>query len=221
MANEMDFLRQLDLVDPEKLAALEVTVIGAGGIGSPVVLALAKMGVRRITVYDDDVVEPHNLPNQWYRMGDVGRPKVEALRDIVHEYTGVEIDAHNERFEDQPVGGVVISGVDSMDTRIAIWNRAMKMNPRVELFIDGRMGGEQFYVYAVRPCDPDDIEWYEKLLYPSAEAAEIPCSARSIVYTLLSIAAEIAAIVKSFVQMNEAPRQIIRDMPTGVLEVNR
>ena len=59
------YWRQTDIVDADRLAELPVTVIGAGATGSFITLALAKMGVRHITVYDDDTVEEHNLPNQF------------------------------------------------------------------------------------------------------------------------------------------------------------
>ncbi|OGL62992.1 hypothetical protein A3C09_03960 [Candidatus Uhrbacteria bacterium RIFCSPHIGHO2_02_FULL_47_44] len=215
--SDMEFLRQLGIVDPEKLAAVEVTVIGAGGIGSPTVLALAKMGVMNIRVYDNDTVERHNLPNQWYRIKDLGKAKVKALREIVEEYTGVQIDACNELFTNQPVSGIVISAVDSMDVRLAIWEQ-IKLNPSVDLYIDGRMGGQQYYTYAVSPCDPDHIEWYEARLYPSSTAAELPCSARSIIFTLLAQAAHISLMVKQFVNQEDILREVIHDLPTGVLE---
>jgi molybdopterin/thiamine biosynthesis adenylyltransferase len=58
------YWRQADLISPEALAAT-VTIVGAGGIGSPVALALAKKGCRTLTRYDPDMVEAHNLPNQF------------------------------------------------------------------------------------------------------------------------------------------------------------
>ncbi len=85
----MNFHRQLDVLDVPRLARTPITVIGAGAVGSFTVLALAKCGAECITVYDDDTVESHNLPNQWYRLTDLGRPKVEALRELVREMTGV------------------------------------------------------------------------------------------------------------------------------------
>lgn len=215
--SEMDFLRQLGIVDPEKLAAIEVTVIGAGGIGSPAVLALAKMGVMHIRVYDNDTIEHHNLPNQWYRIRDVGKQKVEALREIVEEYTGVQIEACNELFTDQSVNGIVISAVDSMDVRLQIWEQ-IKLNPSVDLYIDGRMGGQVYYTYSVSPCDPDHIEWYEERLYPSSKAAELPCSARSIIFTLLGQASHIALMVKQFVNNETVLQEVIHDLPQGFLE---
>ena len=80
----IDYWRQLDILQPDDLVR-PITIIGVGGIGSPVALALTKMGCRRLTLFDPDTIEPHNLPNQLYRLRDVGRPKVEALADLLRE----------------------------------------------------------------------------------------------------------------------------------------
>ena len=64
-----------------RLASVRVGIAGAGGLGSNVAMLLARSGVRQLLVVDGDVVEPSNLNRQCYWPEDVGRPKVEALRD--------------------------------------------------------------------------------------------------------------------------------------------
>ena len=61
-----DFKRQLTLFDPSLYKDVPVVVVGVGGIGSGVLMGLAKMGVSNITVYEDDLIERHNIPNQFY-----------------------------------------------------------------------------------------------------------------------------------------------------------
>ena len=78
------YLRQeiLPEIGPEgqaKWARAQVVVAGAGGLGSTLLPLLAGAGVGRITVFDPDRVEEHNLHRQTiYRMADLGAPKAEA-----------------------------------------------------------------------------------------------------------------------------------------------
>jgi len=194
--------RQLDILDPEKAAKLNVTIIGAGAIGSFTALSLAKIGVTNITVYDDDTVELHNIPNQWYRLSDVGKKKVIALREIIEQFTGVKITAIPEKFDKQKAKGFVISGVDSMDARIGIWQNLKMQFP--QRYLDARMGAEVGEIHMVNPADFDNAEQYEeKHLFPSTEAAPGACTARSTMYCASGLAAIIAAKVSNFI--NQRP----------------
>lgn len=66
----------------KKLKAARVLVVGAGGLGCPVLLYLAAAGVGHIGIVDGDVVDASNLQRQvLYTMADVGKPKVEAAKE--------------------------------------------------------------------------------------------------------------------------------------------
>jgi hypothetical protein len=201
--------RQLDIFRPEQ-ALSPVTVIGAGGIGSPTVMLLAQMGVPDITVLDFDTVEEHNRASQLYPRADVGKAKVASLAETIDRYADCRITVRQERYVDQPLSGLVISAVDNMEARQAIWEQ-LRWNPNVELYVDGRMGGQVFLVLTARPYDPDDVALYEKQLFPDSEAAEIPCTARSIAYNTFGIASEIASVVRMWWIERRAPRSIRKD----------
>src|ERR1700760_2533290 len=65
----------------KKLKASSVLVVGAGGLGSPVLLYLAAAGVGTIGIVDFDVVDDSNLQRQVvFGVDDIGKPKVEAAR---------------------------------------------------------------------------------------------------------------------------------------------
>lgn len=209
----MDFWRQMDLVTVEALET-PVTVIGAGGIGSPTVLALAKMGCSRLIVYDDDRIEPHNLPNQVYRLDQLGMAKVEALAQVVKDFTGVDLEVHCQRVEGQRLSGIVVSGVDSMASRSTIWHGSIRYNPAVQLYVDARMGAEVCRIYSIRPVDPDDVRYYERTLYSDDHAEEAPCTARAIIYNVLAAASLIANQVKKLANGEGLPREIILDLKT-------
>ncbi len=57
-----------------------VGIAGAGGLGSQVAVALARVGVGTLVIADFDIVEPSNLNRQQYFIDQIGLPKVEALR---------------------------------------------------------------------------------------------------------------------------------------------
>lgn len=63
-----------------------VLVVGAGGLGSPVLRLLARSGVEHITVIDDDIVDESNLHRQTlYTAGDVGRSKIECAEQVLRK----------------------------------------------------------------------------------------------------------------------------------------
>ena len=206
----MNFHRQLDVLDVPRLARTPITVIGAGAVGSFTVLALAKSGAECITVYDDDVIEAHNLPNQWYRLVDLGRPKVEALRELVREMTGVEIEIHVTRFTDQPASEVTVCCVDSMDVRIQLWRA---LHPRPTMWIDARMGAEVGKVMCVGAFG----SWYEETLHPSSEAYRAPCTARATMYCASGLAAFIAGQVANYASDRPTRDEITVDFRNALI----
>lgn len=212
----IDYWRQLDLITPDELS-IPIVIIGAGGIGSLTALALAKMGCSRLTVYDPDIVEPHNLPNQFYRLEDINRPKVEALWGVIQAFTGLQIAAIPEAVSEQRLQGVVISGVDSMAARQTIWRGAIRYHSPVELYIDARMGAEVCRIYTIRPTDPEQVRSYEATLYDDAQASEEPCTARAIIYNLLTIAGLIANQVKKYAKGEALETELIFDLKTLTL----
>ena len=70
--------------DPGVLAVLRGSVVGiagAGGLGSTVAVSLTRAGVGRLILADFDKIEPSNLNRQQYFVEQIGRQKVEALRE--------------------------------------------------------------------------------------------------------------------------------------------
>ncbi|MFM2129969.1 MAG: molybdopterin-synthase adenylyltransferase MoeB [Pseudomonadota bacterium] len=112
----------------EKLLKSSVLVVGAGGLGSPLLMYLAAAGVGRIGVVDDDAVDLSNLQRQVIHTTDrIGRPKVEsadeALRAINPE---VKVETHATRLAPANVAGlvagydIVADGSDNFATRFLL-----------------------------------------------------------------------------------------------------
>ncbi len=76
---------EVGLAGQERLAAARVLVIGAGGLGSPVLQYLAAAGVGRIGIMDDDTVDETNLQRQTiFTTSDIGVAKARAAAAYVH-----------------------------------------------------------------------------------------------------------------------------------------
>lgn len=124
-------LREIGGPGQKRLKAAKVLVVGAGGLGSPVLLYLAAAGVGTIGVIDDDVVEGSNLQRQVIHTdGRIGMPKVfsaEVAMKALNPFIVVR-PYHRKLTEEIAVDLVrdydlVLDGTDDFDTRYLV-NRA-------------------------------------------------------------------------------------------------
>lgn len=185
---KLNLSQQMELFDPG--LARPVTVIGAGSVGSQVVLMLAKLGVADITVWDADGVESHNIPMSAYGPEHLGSYKVEALRDLVLGQTGVEIGVRRQMYSGERLRFSVVCCVDTMAARSLIFER-VNNNPLIDLFVDTRTSEEYLEVYSVRPCCADETRQYSKLLYPDDTALRFKCGKHGVIY-VTSLTAAVA-----------------------------
>lgn len=118
----------------------EIHIVGCGSVGSTVAENLARCGVTNMVLWDFDTVEPHNIVNQMFRQQDMGKLKVEALKNILCEINP-EIE---DVIELKPNGwkGGIMSGyiflcVDNIDLRREIVEKHMD-SPYVKAMFDFR-----------------------------------------------------------------------------------
>mgnify|MGYP003576221751 CR=1 FL=1 len=124
-------LDEIGIEGQERLLGSHALVVGAGGLGSPVVLYLATAGVGRITLVDDDVVDLTNLQRQIaHSLARVGRPKAESAREAAAAINPdvlvqpVITRVGTQELDDLvPSADVVLDCCDNFATRQAI-NRA-------------------------------------------------------------------------------------------------
>lgn len=121
-------LREVGGAGQLKLKAARVAVIGAGGIGSAVIPALAGAGVGRITIIDDDLVDLSNLQRQTiFREADIGEGKAERAAAFVTalnpeiEANAVAARVSPDNLADVIAGhDLVLDGCDNFATRLAV-----------------------------------------------------------------------------------------------------
>jgi molybdopterin/thiamine biosynthesis adenylyltransferase len=186
--SELDTTRHAELLKPSEFNT-PIHVIGAGATGSWLTLALAKLGLTNITVWDYDVIEEHNIPNQAYDIDQVGMSKVDALQFLTEHASGTIINKKNQAVEAQRLAGVVFMMVDSMETRKKIWDNSIKMKSAVKLLVEPRMGLDVGRIYNVNPVNQAHIKAYEDTYYSDDEAEVSACGASmTVVTTAMSIA---------------------------------
>lgn len=129
------------LAGQRRLAAARVLVIGAGGLGSPVLQYLAAAGIGRLGIVDDDTVDLSNLQRQvLFTTADVGRPKVVAAAErlaalnpeVAIDPYPVRFLAANARTLVRPYD-VVIDATDSFAARYLI-NDAARLEGKPDVY---------------------------------------------------------------------------------------
>ncbi len=140
----------------QKLKAARALVVGAGGLGSPVLLYLAAAGVGTLGVVDDDRVSLDNLQRQIvHGTRDVGRPKVESAHDAVLDLNPhVIVEAHCTRLDAANAMAlisrydIVIDGSDNFATRYLVSDACYFAGKTLVFAAAGPMDG---YVTTFKP----------------------------------------------------------------------
>lgn len=115
----MDLSKSYEFFQPEKDSA-RVHIIGCGSVGSTVAENLARCGVTKMTLWDFDKVENHNIVNQMFRTEDVGKLKTEALIDILSEINPEikdKAEIKSSGWNGEMLSGYIFLCVDSIELR--------------------------------------------------------------------------------------------------------
>lgn len=160
----------------QKLKAARVLLIGAGGLGSPLVMYLAAAGVGTIGLVDDDTVSLSNLQRQIaHDTPHIGAPKVESARDMVARLNPhISVELHPTRLD---AGNaldiisrydIVADGSDNFATRYLV-SDACYLAGKPLVF--GAVGPFDGYVTTFKPHEkrPDGNPWPSyRCLFPEA-----------------------------------------------------
>ena len=153
-------LPQLGGVGQQKLKAAKIAVVGAGGIGSAVIPALAGAGIGNLTIIDCDEVELANLHRQpLFAEKDEGRSKAGLAAQFVKRLNRfVEVNPKEERIGAENATGLleghdlVIDGSDNFATRLAVSDAsvllAIPLISAAAVQFQGQVG-----LFHRQPCD--------------------------------------------------------------------
>lgn len=218
-----DFSHQRDIFNP-KMFTWPIHIVGLGGIGSALVLPLINLSDSfELHLWDDDKVEPHNLPAQLiYRPKDVGKKKVTAAAAFVERQgSNCKVVTHKERvLEATQLEGIVIGGVDSMKSRQSVWQACKLQSAFVPFYMDGRIGGEQWELISIDPSSEDDSSWYERnKLFDDSEAAQLPCAARTVIHPPVALSGHMIGNLTLFARGLSYKRMVACHMQTTQYQV--
>lgn len=215
----IDLSKSHDFFQPEKVNA-RIHIVGCGSVGGTVAENLVRMGLTNITLWDMDIVNPHNIANQMFRSKDINKPKVEALADILCEINPDIKDSLKlcgEGWDGQKLSGYVFLCVDSIELRRRIVEQHYD-NPYVNAMFDFRTALEDAQHYA---ADWSVLamrkSFLDSMSFSDSEAdAETPVSACGVTLGVVSTVRAICALGVSnflnFVKGQELKKMVIFDV---------
>ena len=130
------FNRQIQLWGDEiqkELKNKHIAIIGCGGLGCSLGIALGASGIGKITLVDFDEVSVHNIHRQiGFKIGDEGRAKCDVLKQLLQKRSPfVQVDAINGSFDDFALLEIdsidlILDATDNLPTRVKIDTFAKK-----------------------------------------------------------------------------------------------
>lgn len=132
------------------LAEAQVTLVGLGGIGSPVLQYLAGAGIGRLRLIDDGDVELSNLQRQTiYTSRDVGHGKATSARRWLANFdSAIEVDVRDDRIDRDNAAmllagsQLVLDGTDNFATRLAVSDACVALGVPLLSAAVGRFQGQ-------------------------------------------------------------------------------
>ena len=192
----MNTIKFSEWFDPS-ICKERIHIIGCGAVGSTIAELLVRMGLTISTLWDFDIVEPHNIANQMFRHKDINRLKTEALAEIMREINP-EVDITLKgKYEGQPLAGYVFMAVDKVAVRkeIVLENQT---NLNIKAVFDVRMRLTDAQGYAARWSKYNGVQnLINSMNYTDEEAeSETP---RTACNTTLSVAPTVREICNAIV----------------------
>ncbi|WPZ15043.1 molybdopterin-synthase adenylyltransferase MoeB [Nitratireductor rhodophyticola] len=188
----------------QKLKKARVLVIGAGGLGAPVLCYLAAAGIGTLGMIDDDTVSLSNLQRQVIHDTDsVGMEKVESARaSIARINPHVTVETHPIRLDADNAAGIiatydmVVDGSDNFDTRYLLADTCEAVERPLVTAAVGRFDGSLTVLKPFeRDADGDLLPGYRDLFPEPPPAGLVPsCAEAGIVGALTGVMGTLEAM---------------------------
>ena len=145
-------LKKIGVIGQQKLKSAKVLLLGMGGLGCPLSIYLASLGIGTIGIVDDDKVELSNLNRQIiYNINDIGKYKVDVAKKkiklinkkiIIKSYkirvNKTNIDRLIKNFD------IVCDGTDNFKTRLLVNDHALKQK---KILISAAVSGFDGHIF--------------------------------------------------------------------------
>ena len=191
-----------------------VFIGGSGGIGSWLAFLLTRANFK-VYLQDFDLIETHNTGGQMFKHNSIGEYKVDAVANIVKEFSGDLISTSISAIGEltTPSHIFTFAAFDNMEARkqlFNIWKKSILGSMVTPIFIDGRLEPEQLQIFCVTP---ENMEEYEREhLFDDNLVPELSCTFKQTSHTAAMIASHMVGFFTNHIT-NIYQREKLRLVP--------
>ena len=198
-------LKKIGIAGQKKILGAKVLVIGAGGLGCPLILYLAYSGVGNLGIADHDKVEISNLSRQvLYTKKDVGRNKASVAKEVLKRINqNIDVKIFKKKVDQNNIKKIaekyqiICDGTDNFKTRFLVNDYCLKNKKILVTSAISKFDGQlfKFDFRKKTPCF--------RCFVPKAPNAELNCETDGIMTTLAGIAGSLQAneVIKSILNI--------------------
>tara|TARA_A100001015_G_scaffold309381_1_gene408750 strand:- start:2578 stop:3339 length:762 start_codon:yes stop_codon:yes gene_type:complete len=200
-------LKKIGITGQKKIFKAKVLVIGAGGLGCPLILYLAYSGVGNLGIIDDDKIELSNLSRQiLFTKKDIGKYKAHVSKKIVEKVNKkINIEVFKKRIDKTNISNIakkyqiICDGTDNFKSRFLINDYCIK-NKKILISSAINKFDGQLFVFDFRKKTS-----CFRCFMPEAPNKELNCESGGIMTTLAGIAGSLQAneVIKSILEIEK------------------
>ena len=203
-------LKKIGIIGQRKIINSKVLVIGAGGLGCPLILYLAYSGVGNIGIVDHDIIEISNLSRQiLFTKRDIGKKKVIVAKKIIKKINNkITVDIYKNKISKNNIDKIaknypiICDGTDNFKTRYLINDYCIKNKKILISAAINKFDGQLFNF------DFRNKSACFRCFMPQIPSDEVNCQSDGIMTTLAGMAGSLQAneVIKSILNIKSKKR---------------